>query len=264
MSTVISDHTQAAMDRLLEQYKERPNIAAVITTLVNPLQEIEDQLEILSKDRWLDTAKGKQLDYLGEIIGEKRRSEDDAEFRRAIYSRILINNGGGTPEDIIAAIDLVYKTQRIDYSELYPASFQVFVQSIEALTGIKPLIRSVSPAGVGDIVVTHLNSDNPFTCSGCSTESFPLITVTDDSHYEVSLQEEGDNLSHSLEIAADTITLPENGQGFGEIIITESTLNTSDGYTYMLDDNTALTLIANLDDFKVEERGNFAGVIEHD
>lgn len=260
---VINDHAERAKGRLLEQYRERPNINALVTALVNPLQEIELQLKLLSTERWLANAKGRQLDRYGESVGEERNSRDDAGFKRAIYCRIFINNGGGTPEDIISAIDFVYSPKRIDYTEIYPASFQLFIHSENVLTGIKPFIRSVSPAGVGDVVISYLQEGTPFTCSSCGTESFPLTIASDDGCSEVSLQGESDT-NHILEIAADTIVIPEQALGFGEIIITESNLTTGAGSNYMIDENTTLVLIASLEDFTVQGGGRLAGVIEND
>lgn len=257
-------HAQKANGRLLEQYKERPNLNALVTALINPLQEIELQLELLSTQRWLDNAQGIQLDHYGESVGEERNSRDDTDFRRAIYCRIFINNGGGTPEDIISAINFVYSPKRIIYTELYPAAFQVFIYGEKALTGIKPFMRSVSPAGVGDFVISYLQEGLPFTCSGCGLEGFPLAIVSSEGSSEVSLQEESDTVKHTLEIAADTIVLPEQASGFGEIVITESNLNLEDGSNYMIDENTRLVLIASLEDFRVQGGGRLAGVIENE
>ena len=259
---VISNHRQQALERLLEQYKDRPKLKGLMSGLVNPLQEIEEELTKLESERWLDEAEGLQLDHLGKIVGELRNNRGDEEYRMAIYTRIFLNRGGGTPEDIIAALDLVYRPERIEYSELYPASFQVYVQGYDRLKGIKTLVESIKPAGVGNVIITQLQENEPFVCSGITVEK-AVLNISDETNGSLNLHEEGGQ-DHTLEIAADTILQPDNGLGFAGIIINECNLEVANGGVYMIDDSTPLSLVASLEDFKVYGGGRLTGVIEND
>lgn len=263
MAAVISNHRQQAQERLLEQDQHRPKLSGFLSSIIDPLQEIENESAELKRKRWLDEAEGLQLDHLGEMAGEERSNRCDEEYRTAIYARIFINRGGGTPEDIIAALNLVYKPESLKYSELYPASFKVYVQGYDRLGGIKKFVESIKPIGV-NAVITHLRESKPFTFSNCSIENVCLTLTSEGGRFELCVQEDDDaSEQHILEVAVDTIVLPENGLGFGELILTESNLDV-EGDIYMVDDNTELVLIASLEDFKVQGGGRLAGVIAND
>jgi hypothetical protein len=103
-STYISDHITRAKIRLIEQYKGKPKVEGVIEALVKPLQEIEDVLQQLKTERWVDSAVGVQLDKIGEIVGMEREYEQgDEDYRLLIKAKIIMNLNQGTPEEVIAA-----------------------------------------------------------------------------------------------------------------------------------------------------------------
>ena len=259
----ISNHRQQALERLLEQYKDRPKLKGLLSGLVNPLQEIEEQLTRLESERWLDEAEGIQLDQMGKIVGELRNNRGDEEYRLAIYTRIFLNRGGGTPEDIIAALNLVYDLERIEYSELYPASFQVYVQGYDGLKGIKTLVESIRPAGVGNSVITHSDCNNPFMLSECSKKPYDLIVSDDEGKSEFVAQDRDSHFTN-LNICSDEIVSFEDGQGLGEIIIRENYLKLGNGERYMVSENIPLVLIADSQDYMLQGGGGLTEVIEHD
>lgn len=73
-STYISDHIARAKERLIEQYKGKLKIEGVVEAVIAPLQDIEDVLEQLKVERWIDSAIGVQLDKIGVIVGAARDS----------------------------------------------------------------------------------------------------------------------------------------------------------------------------------------------
>ena len=66
-STYISDHIVRAKNRLIEQYRGKPKIEGVLEAIVAPIQDIEDVLEQLKLERWIETAIGVQLDKIGSL-----------------------------------------------------------------------------------------------------------------------------------------------------------------------------------------------------
>lgn len=61
------------IQHLISQFQGRPNIEAVLSAVGDELDEIYAVLDDLRTRRWIDTASGKQLDGLGEIVGQDRR-----------------------------------------------------------------------------------------------------------------------------------------------------------------------------------------------
>lgn len=261
MSVAIHNHKHQALDRLCQQYKERPKSLDLLTSLVNPLQQIEDELAKLKSDRWLDEAEGLQLDHLGEIVGEQRGNRSDSRFRIAIYARIFINRGGATPEDIITAINLIHKPKFVSYSELYPAAFQIYLQSSNIDSNFKSLIKSIIPAGLRNFVVTYSAEDKPFIFSECSGEVVALETQAilggDESGAELST----DSGAQSFDVVADTQLFPEGYLGFAEIIIPKFSFSLGDEDAYQVEDGFYLELIPSLDDFKIDGGSKLAEVI---
>lgn len=258
------DHQQAIKARILEQYKDRPNLLALLQGLNNQVQKLEDDMSELWDKRSLLLAVGVQLDHLGAIVGEARNSRCDEVYRKAIYARIMINNGGGTPEDIITAINLLFAPDLVDLRE-YSGWFQAYVQGKQAPLGLKSIIKSIRPAGISDCIITHYQSDNPFIFSECSTEDFELnITDLDTGTSLLSIQDQERELNTTLSVTGDSYLLLGQGSGFSEIVANEGYLDIGDNFVYAISQNTPLILVEDLDDFEIVGGGSFGEVIEED
>lgn len=83
------------------------NIEKLLTILVDPAQDIEDALQQLNLERFVDTADGEQLDIIGRIVGQEREGLSDADYRRYIRARIAANNSEGTIQDLLTVAFLV-------------------------------------------------------------------------------------------------------------------------------------------------------------
>lgn len=87
---------------------DAPNkITRLLTSLLTPVQEIEDALQQLYTERAIDTAVGVQLDLIGKLVGQPRDGMEDEEFRRYCRARISAHQSTGSPEEIITVTDLV-------------------------------------------------------------------------------------------------------------------------------------------------------------
>ena len=87
----INNHSFIAQNNLLTQ-DNRPNIKGLLSAIIEPLQDIEDSLFELYKNRSLTYATGYYLDGIGAIIGEPRDYRNDTDYRLAILVRIISNN----------------------------------------------------------------------------------------------------------------------------------------------------------------------------
>jgi len=138
------DHADIAWGNFLAQYGDSPRLESLVKALYAPLSH--QQLKALYEDRWLETAIGKQLDGIGEIVGQSREIDDtlyveffgfdgqpaiqgfglarlrrqyepaisgatrlpDAEYRKILYWKIGLNNGHGTAPEIAAAVRAIF------------------------------------------------------------------------------------------------------------------------------------------------------------
>lgn len=147
------DHVGDIRNLLIDQYRERPIIEAVLTSYIKQVQDLEDMFFQLLGDRWLDTAQGAQLDGLGQIIGEAREGRDDVDYLQALYARIRINIGSGLLEDIITVIKgIVGDAYTVHVQESFPAAFLAAIQEPVPVDINYPrlgvFVRSVAAAGV--------------------------------------------------------------------------------------------------------------------
>ena len=239
MIDYIPNYREVANNYLVQQYKESNNVVKTVDSIIAPLQEIEDQLQNLYEKRWINQAVGLQLDKLGEIVGELRVFRKDDEYRIAILIRIMINTGGGTPNDIINAIQILYSPRKVEYKEVYPASFYLFVlfgtnnvkkNSVGTLR-IKYLIESIKPSGIGKIKLVTNGGDSVFKFSESTNESVNFLVDLDqenDLNLE-NLNVKEINSSSEFLVEADTISSIVGSFGFGELIL--ATQNTKGGST---------------------------------
>jgi hypothetical protein len=89
------------MARLIERYKEKPNLIAFMSIYPQKLQELESAVHGFVQGKWVDDAEGVQLDKLGFMVGAPRRGYDDDLYRLLIKVQIKINCAEGRAEDLI-------------------------------------------------------------------------------------------------------------------------------------------------------------------
>lgn len=102
-----------------------PNLNAFLAALLRPLQDLENVFFDVIRARFLGHATGVQLDAIGRLVGEARLGRlVDADFRRAIRLRILVNGSSGRPEDLISITRawLGDETAIVNYYDLPQAS----------------------------------------------------------------------------------------------------------------------------------------------
>jgi len=66
------DYLEVARERVTEQFKEKPIFDRFLQVLLSGKFDIQNALEDLQTLRSLDTATGKQLDIIGDIVGRPR------------------------------------------------------------------------------------------------------------------------------------------------------------------------------------------------
>lgn len=162
------DHADIAWGNFLAQYGDSPRLESVVKALYAPLSH--KQMKALYDDRWLDTAVGKQLDGIGEIVGQSRDIDDalyvqffgfdgqpdvmgfgksrlrrqhepavagstrllDTEYRKILYWKIGLNNGHGTSPEIAASVKAIFDASVVRVRDMGNAKLGVWFNSTPA------------------------------------------------------------------------------------------------------------------------------------
>lgn len=119
-----TQHVDDALRLFLDQFKERPRLAALLSSYIQRVQDLEDAAWDVLVKRLIDNAEAAQLDAIGRIVGEVRDGRDDPTFRLFVLARIRINKSFGHADDVIDVLRLV-EAADFTYLEVYPASAYV-------------------------------------------------------------------------------------------------------------------------------------------
>jgi hypothetical protein len=146
----ITDHVAAAVGRLIEQYRDKANVVALVSIFAARAQVLEDALWDLYLLRWVGSATGAALDNLGAIVGQPRQSADDEVYRLYVQARIRLNRSSGTTEDLLAVLGLVFSGE-MRLHDRPPAGFRLeLVGAVDAdhAAAYLALLRAARAAGV--------------------------------------------------------------------------------------------------------------------
>lgn len=153
------------------QFQDHINIDAIIDAVGGQLTELEDAYEGVRDRTDILTATGKNLDYIGDIVGISRNEAyslleitnidtlTDDVYRSVLYFQILKNNSDSTYENLMKGLHLLWGDKAlIRYSEnpvtelyngkawndLDPATIKINIDDIESdepdPTMIKPMV----------------------------------------------------------------------------------------------------------------------------
>jgi len=127
----IDDYRERAASRFTSLYAHADRLKALADIFAGRMQAMEDVLQQLLRERWVDDASGQQLDEMGEIVGEPRLDRADEFYRPAILVRILLNQAGGEPESLIRFIEVGFGADVVAYQEIYPAKVEIYTRLSE-------------------------------------------------------------------------------------------------------------------------------------
>ena len=154
------DYQALVEERITYQFKGALNIERLTRVWTEGFQEIQDTLLAMPQINDVETARGKNLEVIGDIVGQPRgllqisstghfgfesdpgaksfgsvkndrggvyyslRDPEsgsielkDTDFRLFVKSKIVQNNTGSTPEDIIKAAEFIFQTEEVELFE---------------------------------------------------------------------------------------------------------------------------------------------------
>lgn len=155
------NHIESARNKLLYQFRDKPAITALLDSWTAKIQEVENVFWALKLLTGLYTSEGKQLEKIGQIVGEPdRNGQTDADYRLRILARITVNLSNGRREDLLLVLSMILgDTFPVKVEEHYPAAM---TYTLLGLTEWAPLIyRFLSRAKMGGVRLFLVHSEAP-------------------------------------------------------------------------------------------------------
>jgi len=157
-----TDLVEEAKGRLIEQFRGRTNIEAVIGALAQQSQELEDAAFEVLTETTIANAVGIQLDSLGSLIGVERGGSLDAEYRLKLQAQVLANTSDGTINELLGVLDALGATS-IVLTENYPAKVEIVIDDPFTLGDVAgEMVNKARAAAVGLDLTWH-ETATPFT-----------------------------------------------------------------------------------------------------
>lgn len=151
------DILEAALNRLPSQFQGKEVISKLIDVYISKVEEVDEDLHYLLNNRGVYDAIGALLDQIGNLVGVPRNGQNDDVYRNNILAKIAINNGEGTPDDVLLALKSVTQGSVVKLWEHFPATSYVMTDG--DVTPIKTVaqIKESSPAGVNLRLIHNKN-----------------------------------------------------------------------------------------------------------
>lgn len=173
--TEITTHVADALNRLLQQYRGLPNMTALITALVDQVQDFENAAYPVDAGRQLFNgttypAVGAQLDGIGQLVNVARNGLTDAEYLILILGTISENFSDGTWTSILNIISILTQSTDITVFEHFPASIAIMLEGPNLDPAFWPLVGEIVEASLGATIslayISTYDPTNVFCCSG--------------------------------------------------------------------------------------------------
>lgn len=181
----ILNHIDQALERRMEQWKEKTNFESVLRSCLGGIQDLENMFFDLDEKR-LDIfqAVGYQLDRIGVIVGQDRLNFDDDFYRILLLARIGINVSNGEPERIINTTKLLTKASFVHYMNLRNAEIALGSDGVINPLSVEFLIFNLQRVVMGGVRVNYLSIYSPtnaFSMDGvnASTPGHGFGTIAD-------------------------------------------------------------------------------------
>ncbi len=146
----IIDHIEQALKRLLKQFQNKPKLKALVESLIEGFQEIENAMWELYNLNYRDS-NGLTLDNFGEILGVEREGLADEQYIQIMTATICENISEGTIEDLIQIFRLLTNPEKVILFE--PDIYSVYLLALNPKPLSKPIqvlkaLKSSKIAGV--------------------------------------------------------------------------------------------------------------------
>jgi hypothetical protein len=219
----ISNHIELAKKNLMSQYKEgtlgarnSKNLRSLLEVFTKQIQELEDAFYDLYSLRYLEKAFGLQLDKIGKIVGIKRYELNDEDYRKRIYSQIILNCKNGETETLIIALKLIMNATDVEYNESYVGKIRLKFFSKKDGKNLQNQINRLCLAGIKNVELVQVFSLKPFKLAESSLADFQLKTNNKDN-----IIVDSENSGYNLMVTSGTKTKIESGLSLSDTFIAQ-------------------------------------------
>lgn len=102
------DHEALALNRLVQQFRNKPNIEKLVRAFCRPMADLEQAFVDIILKLSLERAEGESLRQLARFVGQTILDGlTDEDLKRYVRARILANRSSGMGEEIIKITRLV-------------------------------------------------------------------------------------------------------------------------------------------------------------
>lgn len=226
------NHVTTGLALLISQYKDQPNIEALLTAYLNQVQVVEAGIiQVYNDVLSLDTSIGVQLDICGSILDEARSGDGDNIYRRRLKTKVQVIRSEGTVEDLIGIArffnDLYVTGVEPDDSDVSVVSSETWnsVSSAYRLTHGKAIEMHIIPNAINEYadpkpLAPKRCHDQLLLAKGAG-EAFQSVYAQ--SNFSTNPFNVGQRMTHN--------TTASNVQGFGSIQVTDAAGFTTFGGT---------------------------------
>jgi len=207
----IYNHYEQAISRLLQQYKNKPNIASILKIYCQQIQELEtiffqlinsiqlinainltteggdlllteDDFEIVFTEG--EQVTGDLMDRIGALIECSRNDLSDGDYFTKIINKIEVNIANGRVPQVINIFKRITNSDKVRIYFTYPASFVINSDENTWLLSnseVKTIFDIIVAAGVGYTIIKP--KDPPFVFLGGDGEGFRDLDVPGSGGY---------------------------------------------------------------------------------
>lgn len=149
----------------MTQYRQKP-IEELLRAYVDQIQKLERCAWEVQTILMIDQMDGYWLDLVGRIVQWGRGELDDADYRRAIRTKIRANRSSGTTRDLFEVMRLALPdTSSLAIHETYPASISIDVGASFLDFDVRPVMTFALLAkaiGVRLFILVSRTAGQPF------------------------------------------------------------------------------------------------------
>jgi len=152
-------HVSDALALLVEQFRGKAQLEALLASYVRQVQLLEDAAQELLTGRWIDNAEGELLDFLGRLVGVERLALSDDLYRTLIRAQIRLLVASATGDDIISIMETATRNVEVELTGRYPAAqvVELVGELIDNLGLVSRLLHTARGAGINTQLVYSLS-----------------------------------------------------------------------------------------------------------
>lgn len=234
MTTVIYDRIKKLLP---QQYKDAPNINAILEVLASPFEDLLTVFEDIKNLLSIDDNEGAQLDLIGDIVGEKRKGRLDVDYRKGIKFKIFKNTSKATVVDVVKIMKFISDASLVVYSDNPPASYTIYTNGKTLTSDIQVLMDKLSAGGVS-VIVYASDGEVPFIMTEVVSVDYNFVDNDEDQ-----FQDDGGNnliVSKQSGSGSSSTELQSIFQGEKMGVVQILNLTTNAGHVIITDTGAAI------------------------